>query len=135
MKQKTNIPRESFSPANHARYLLHGIWESDKVLMALMLLEMVCTVVTPFAALYLPKAGVELVTNQADTQQAALTLPGLTAVLLISQNLAVWRRAGKHDGLIGYAAIPKIVSSARHWSAIMNMRKARNGKTSMNRHA
>lgn len=102
--------------------------------MALMLLEMVCTVVTPFAALYLPKAGVDLVTNQADTQQAALTLPGLTAVLLISQNLAVWRRAEKHDGLIGCAVISETVSSARHWSAIMSMRKAQNGRTSMSRH-
>lgn len=95
MKQKTNIPQESFSPANHARYLLHGIWESEKVLMALMLLEMVCTVVTPFAALYLPKAGVDLVTNQADTQQAALTLAGLTAVLLVSQSLGSMAARGK----------------------------------------
>ena len=71
MKQKSHQRREGFSPANHVRYLLRGIWESDRKLMALMLIETVCTVVTPFAALYLPKAGVELVTNRAEAESAA----------------------------------------------------------------
>ena len=71
MQKQTNDAREHFSPANHVRYLLHGIWQSDKKLMALMLLEMVCSVVTPFAALYLPKTGVELVTESANPESAA----------------------------------------------------------------
>ncbi len=95
MKQKSHQRREGFSPANHVRYLLRGIWESDRKLMALMLIETVCTVVTPFAALYLPKAGVELVTNRAGAESAAMTLAVLTAVLLVSQGLGGMASRGK----------------------------------------
>ena len=95
MKQKSHQRREGFSPANHVRYLLRGIWESDRKLMALMLIETVCTVVTPFAALYLPKAGVELVTNRAGAESAAVTLAVLTAVLLVSQGLGGMASRGK----------------------------------------
>ena len=63
MEKPNKKSEKGDSPGNHIRYLLKGIWNSDKRLMLLMLLEMACTVITPYVAMYLPKIGVDLVTS------------------------------------------------------------------------
>ena len=59
MRNKTE--KEDYSLWNNFVYLLKGIWESDRKLMAFMVLEALCMVITPFIAMYLPKIGVDLV--------------------------------------------------------------------------
>ena len=55
-------------------YLMKGIWDSDKKLMALIILETLCMVITPYAAMYLPKLGVDLVMEGADARKVILIL-------------------------------------------------------------
>ncbi len=66
-------------------FLMKGICRSDRKLLALMIVEAVCTVVTPYLGMYLPKLGVDLVTEQADPRRAALLLGAVTAVMAVSQ--------------------------------------------------
>lgn len=87
--------KEGYSPADHIWYLLKGIWASDKRLMFLMLLEMACTVITPYVAMYLPKIGVDLVINHEQTAKAVWMLGCLSAVLVVSQGLGSMAGRGK----------------------------------------
>lgn len=66
-------------------FLLKGIRSSDPKLLAFMIVEAVCTVVTPYLGMYLPKFGVDLVTEQAEPKRAVLLLGGITAVMAVSQ--------------------------------------------------
>lgn len=66
-------------------FLLKGIRSSDPKLLVFMIVEAVCTVVTPYLGMYLPKFGVDLVTEQADPKRAVFLLGGITAVMAISQ--------------------------------------------------
>ncbi|MDO4294353.1 MAG: ABC transporter ATP-binding protein [Eubacteriales bacterium] len=50
-----------------------------------MFLEAVCTVITPYLGMYLPKLGVDLVTERAGLQRAVFLLGGVTAVMALSQ--------------------------------------------------
>ena len=63
-------------------YLMKGIWDSDKKLMALIILETLCMVITPYAAMYLPKMGVDLVMEGADARKVILILGWMTAVIM-----------------------------------------------------
>ena len=63
-------------------YLLRGIWESDKKLMALLIIETVCSVITPYIAMYLPKIGVDLATDGASVRRAAALLLAITCILI-----------------------------------------------------
>ena len=78
---------KQYSLGNHIGYLLKGIWESDRKLMALLIIEVVCSVITPYIAMYLPKIGVDLATEQADAGRAAALLLALTGILMLSQGL------------------------------------------------
>lgn len=66
-------------------FLLKGIRSSDPKLLVFMIVEAVCTVVTPYLGMYLPKFGVDLVTEQADPKRAVFLLGGITAAMAISQ--------------------------------------------------
>lgn len=77
-------------------YLLGGIWDSDKTLLAFMLLETLCIVITPYTAMYLPKIGVDLVTARASVKNAVWMLGGLTAVLALSQAAGSMAARGKN---------------------------------------
>lgn len=95
MEKPNKKSEKGYSPGNHIRYLLKGIWNSDKRLMLLMLLEMACTVITPYVAMYLPKIGVDLVTSHAPMQTAIWVLAALTGVLIVSQGLGNMANRGK----------------------------------------
>lgn len=86
---------KQYSLGNHIGYLLKGIWESDKKLMALLIVEVVCSVITPYIAMYLPKIGVDLATERADAGRAAALLLALTGVLMLSQGLGSMAARGK----------------------------------------
>lgn len=86
---------KQYSLGNHIGYLLKGIWESDKKLMALLITEVVCSVITPYIAMYLPKIGVDLATERADAGRAAALLLALTGVLMLSQGLGSMAARGK----------------------------------------
>ena len=86
---------KQYSLGNHIGYLLKGIWESDRKLMALLIIEVVCSVITPYIAMYLPKSGVELATEQADAGRAAALLLALTGILMLSQGLGSMAARGK----------------------------------------
>ena len=62
---------KKYSLGNHIGYLLKGIWESDRRLMALLVIETICSVITPYIAMYLPKIGVDLATGGASVRRAA----------------------------------------------------------------
>ena len=74
---------KKYSLGNHIGYLLKGIWKSDRRLMALLIIETVCSVITPYIAMYLPKIGVDLATDGASVRRAA-ALPSFTIPSLIS---------------------------------------------------
>ena len=86
---------KQYSLGNHIGYLLKGIWESDRKLMALLIIEVVCSVITPYIAMYLPKIGVDLATEQADAGRAAALLLALTGILMLSQGLGSMAARGK----------------------------------------
>lgn len=86
---------KQYSLGNHIGYLLKGIWESDKKLMALLIIEVVCSVITPYIAMYLPKIGVDLATERADAGRATALLLALTGVLMLSQGLGSMAARGK----------------------------------------
>ncbi len=87
--------REGYSVLNNLNYLLGGIWKSDKRLMLLMFVEAVCTVITPYAAIYLPKIGVDLVSYKAGVGETMLLIGGLGAVMALSQMLGNMAARGK----------------------------------------
>lgn len=66
-------------------FLLKGIRSSDPKLLAFMLMEAVCTVITPYLGIYLPKLGVDLVTERAGLHKAVFLLGGITVVMAVSQ--------------------------------------------------
>ncbi|HIX28740.1 MAG TPA: ABC transporter ATP-binding protein/permease [Candidatus Blautia stercoravium] len=66
-------------------FLLKGIRSSDPKLLTFMLVEAICTVITPYLGIYLPKMGVDLVTEQADLHKVVFLLGGVTAVMAVSQ--------------------------------------------------
>lgn len=103
MKKKRE--KGGYSVWNNFLYLLGGIWCSDKRLMVFMLLETVCMVITPYAAMYLPKAGVDLAAGQASVREAVRVLGGLTAVITVSQaagSMAVRGKNVRQDRLRSY---------------------------------
>ena len=86
---------KKYSLGNHIGYLLKGIWESDKKLMALLIIETVCSVITPYIAMYLPKIGVDLATDGASVRRAAALLLAITCILILSQGLGSMASRGK----------------------------------------
>lgn len=86
---------KKYSLGNHIGYLLKGIWESNRGLMALLIVETVCSVITPYIAMYLPKIGVDLATNGASVRRAAALLLAITCVLVLSQGLGSMASRGK----------------------------------------
>ena len=102
-------------------FLLKGIRSSDPKLLAFMIVEAVCTVVTPYLGMYLPKFGVDLVTEQADPKRAVFLLGGITAVMAISQMAGTTAQRAQtmlHDLC---AAIIETACLRRPWNVIMNM--------------
>lgn len=87
--------KKRYSIFNHVSYLLGDIWRSDKRLLLLMLIETVCTVITPYIAMYLPKAGVDLVTSHASIGQVTFVLGVFTIILFFSQGLGNMASRGK----------------------------------------
>lgn len=88
---------KKYSLGNHIGYLLKGIWESNRGLMALLIVETVCSVITPYIAMYLPKIGVDLATNGASVRRAAALLLAITCVLVLSQGLGSMASRGKDE--------------------------------------
>lgn len=89
-------------------YLMKGIWDSDKKIMALIILETLCMVITPYAAMYLPKLGVDLVMEGADARKVILILGWMTAVIMASQavgNMALRGKNVRQDRLRSYYRI------------------------------
>ncbi len=76
--------KEGYSVFNNLRYLLGGIWASDRRLMLLMVIESACMVTTPYIAMYLPKVGVVLVMSHAQVYKALLLVGGLGAGMALS---------------------------------------------------
>lgn len=93
MRNKTE--KEGYSLWNNFVYLLKGIWESDRKLMAFMVLEALCMVITPFIAMYLPKIGVDLVVNHSSVRKALLVLGSMTCITALSQTLGNMAARGK----------------------------------------
>ena len=93
MRNKTE--KEGYSLWNNFVYLLKGIWESDRKLMAFMVLEALCMVITPFIAMYLPKIGVDLVVNHSSVRKALLVLGIMTCITALSQTLGNMAARGK----------------------------------------
>ena len=93
MRNKTE--KEDYSLWNNFVYLLKGIWESDRKLMAFMVLEALCMVITPFIAMYLPKIGVDLVVNHSSVRKALLVLGIMTCITALSQTLGNMAARGK----------------------------------------
>ncbi|MCI8925624.1 MAG: hypothetical protein HFI45_16805 [Lachnospiraceae bacterium] len=93
---KKRMEKEGYSVWDNLIYLLQGIWESDKNLMALMVLETVSMVITPYIALYLPKIGVDLVAGQSPAGKAALVMGTLTVIIMFSQAAQNMASRGKN---------------------------------------
>lgn len=93
---KKKVEKEGYPVGNNLGYLLKGIWKSDKGLMAFMILETVCAVVTPYAAMYLPKIGVDLVAEQASMRKVIRVLGGLTVIIACSQAVGNMVSRGKN---------------------------------------
>lgn len=101
-EMKKREKKEDYSAWNHLNYLLRGIWNSDRKLMALMLLEMISIVITPYIAMYLPKIGVDLVAQQGEPREVVCILGGLALVLMVTQavgNMAVRGKSVRQDRL------------------------------------
>lgn len=88
--------REGYSMWNHLFYLMRGIWSSDRKLMALIVLEMLSIVITPYIAMYLPKIGVDLVTARAGVREVLFVLGGLTIAVMASQAVGNMASRGKN---------------------------------------
>lgn len=93
---KKSMGKEGYSAWNNLIYLLQGIWNSDKKLMLLMILETVSIIVTPYAAMYLPKIGVDLVVGHSPTGMAVLSIGILTAIITFSQAAGSMASRGKN---------------------------------------
>lgn len=93
---KKSKGKEGYSAWNNLIYLLKGIWNSDKKLMLLMVLEAVSIIVTPYAAMYLPKIGVDLVAGHSPTGKAVMTIGILTVIITFSQAVGSMASRGKN---------------------------------------
>lgn len=105
---KKEAKNEGFWLGSNLIYLMKGIWDSDRKLMALMVLEALCMVITPYAAMYLPKLGVDLVLEGARAEEALWILGWTTAVIMASQaagNMAMRGKNVRQDRLRSYYRI------------------------------
>lgn len=93
---KKNIEKNRYSAWNNLIYLLNGIWKSDKKLMAFMILEAASMIVTPYVAMFLPKAGVDLVIGHSSGGNAILSLGLLTVIITFSQAIGSMASRGKN---------------------------------------
>ena len=67
-------------------YLLRDIYKSTKILFVLMIIEVLCSIMSPLLGIYLPKIAVDLVTESADTQKIFMTI-GLFTLIMMSVNV------------------------------------------------
>ena len=114
MRAKTK--KDGYSLWNNFIYLLKGIWDSDRKLMAFMILEALCMVITPYIAMYLPKIGVDLVVNHSSVKRAVLVLGIMTCITALSQTVGNMAARGKTrplDRLRSAWRAPSIILSFR----------------------
>jgi hypothetical protein len=79
--KETEKNRPLHSVWGNVWYLLCEIARADRLLLALLVVQAVCGVLSPLLGIYLPKLAVELVTRRADMREILGGLGGFTALL------------------------------------------------------
>ena len=102
---KNKKEKQLHSVFNNVFYLLRDIYNTKKILFALMVIEVFCAIVTPLFGIYLPKIAVDLVTQSADVQKVFMTL-GLFVLVMtavnILQNVAANSKYAHSNGMRNY---------------------------------
>ena len=93
--RKKKNPGE-YSILNNVIYLLRVIASDRPFLFALIVIEVICSVVAPVIGIYLPSYAVSLVTEQADVVKILLKLGALGIVFAVIQGLREMAAEGKY---------------------------------------
>ncbi len=88
--------RPKYSIMNNVMYLFREIAKTYPFLFALILIEMVLSVVSPVISIYFPSLAVTLVTEQANLQMLLLKLGGLGLLMAVSMGLNQMAVGGKY---------------------------------------
>ncbi|SHL80445.1 ATP-binding cassette, subfamily B [Anaerocolumna jejuensis DSM 15929] len=86
---------KKYSLLDHQLYLLHEILKTNRKLLLFMIMEAICTVITPYVSMYIPKLGVDFVAQKEDIHRTILVIGSFTAIMIVSQALGNMASRGK----------------------------------------
>lgn len=93
MKKK----KQSYSILNNIRFLLKDMWKQYPLLVVYLLIQVVCSVVSPVMTMLLPKITLDLVLAKAEAGRIVIVLGGVGLTIALLMGLMKMTEKGRKN--------------------------------------